>query len=269
MTSKTCSPRRTDVTITSALSAATLSRNTRRPALIPAASFNALESTEDLSSILPELHGLQDGGSTYILPPSAPPAELALKLKLEQQEEQLQQQQQQQRLPSPRRQASSISLGGDSLEVDTDGDWTMSGAQTPVPPPSSSPVEKSATEKSATVGSRPRRSEGTIAQAMRRWSMKDLIDADGKEDEETRFATLKEFVRKRESSTVSDDLWTWVNAAEAEAAARNADAAADDSALHDLESLPTSPMSSSHATRPDIQGQLERLQQASKVLNGL
>ncbi|KAF3917033.1 hypothetical protein ABW21_db0206505 [Orbilia brochopaga] len=139
----------------------------------------------------------------------------------------------------------------------------MSGAQTPVPSAGGPSVEKSATTG---VGLR-KRSEGTIAQAMRRWSMKDLIDADGNEDEETRFATLKQYIHKRESSTVSEDLWSWVNAAEAEAAARNAEA--DDSVFQEFDSLPTSPMSSSHATRPDIQGQLERLQQASRVLNEL
>ncbi|KAJ6257487.1 hypothetical protein Dda_7272 [Drechslerella dactyloides] len=265
MSSKTYSPRRTDVTVTSALKAATLSpsrsRNTRRPALIPAASFNALESTEDLSSILPEFHGLQDGGSVYLLPPSAPPAGLALELEQQQQQQQ-QQQQDQQELSPPQRETSSISQGNDSLEVDTDGDWTMSGAQTPVPPAGGLPKSGA-----PVVGSR--RSEGTIAQAMRRWSMKDLLalDADGKEDEETRFATLKQYIHKRESSSVSEDLWSWVNAAEAEAASRKAEA--DESAVQDFESLPTSPMSSSYATRPDIQGQLERLQQATRVLNEL
>src|SRR4051812_34549660 len=80
----------------------------RRLALIPASAFNALNSTEDLSLILPNLHG---GGSVYLLPPAAPPPELALQIKLEQGNQP----------PGPR--------GGS--EMDTDTDWAT-GAVTPV-----------------------------------------------------------------------------------------------------------------------------------------
>ncbi|KAF3177630.1 hypothetical protein TWF225_006136 [Orbilia oligospora] len=243
------SPRRPDVSIQSTLKAATISpgraRHSRRPALIPAAAFNALESTADLSSILPDLHGLHNGGSVYILPPAPPPPELLLKMKLEQQ-----QQQQQHLQPRPvalRRDPSSSSLSTDASDVDIEGDWDMSGTETPVQQP-------------ALPGSRTK-----VSNTMRRWSMKDLVDMDHKGDEEV-FETPKQYIHKRQTSTVSQDLFSWVNSStDAESGVRMVDIGSR--VIKDLDSLPTSPMSST--AQPDIQRQLERLQEASRILHGL
>ncbi|KAK6343089.1 hypothetical protein TWF718_008463 [Orbilia javanica] len=243
------SPRRPDVTIQSTLKAATISpgraRHSRRPALIPAAAFNALESTADLSSILPDLHGLNNGGSVYILPPAPPPPELLLKLKLEEQQRQHQHNLQ----PRPvalRRDPSSSSLSTDASDVDMD-DWDMSGTETPVQQP-------------ALPGTR-----NKVNNTIRRWSMKDLVDMDHKGDEDV-FETPKQYIHKRQSSTVSQDLFSWVNSStDAETGVRMVDI--NNRVVKDLDSLPTSPLSST--SRPDIQRQLERLQEASRLLNEL
>ncbi|KAK6335809.1 hypothetical protein TWF730_003186 [Orbilia blumenaviensis] len=241
----TYSPRRSDVTIQSALKAATISpgraRHSRRPALIPAAAFNALESTADLSSILPDLHGLHNGSSVYILPPAPPPPELLLKMKLEQQ------QHLQPRPVALRRDPSSSSLSTDASDVDMDGDWDMSGSETPVQQP-------------ALPGARTK-----VSNTMRRWSMKDLVDLDHKGDEEV-FETPKQYIHKRQTSTVSQDLFSWVNSStDAETGVRMVDI--NHRVIKDLDSPPTSPMSST--SHPDIQRQLERLQEASRILHGL
>ncbi|KAK6505790.1 hypothetical protein TWF481_007681 [Arthrobotrys musiformis] len=238
------SPRRPDATIQSTLRAATISpnsaRHSRRPALIPAAAFNALESTADLSSILPDLHGLHDGGSVYILPPAPPPPELLLKMKLEQQ---------QHLKPRPaalRRDLSSSSLSADASDVDIEGDWDMSGTETPVQQPALPGVRNK------------------VSNTIRRWSMKDLVDVDQKDEEV--FETPKQYIHKRQSSTVSQDLFSWVNSStDAETGVRMVEI--NHRVIKDLDSLPTSPMSST--SHPDIQRQLERLQQATRILHEL
>ncbi|KAF3910754.1 hypothetical protein ABW20_dc0100046 [Dactylellina cionopaga] len=242
MSSMTYSPRRNDISIASALKAATISpgrnRNARRPALIPAAAFNALESTADLSSILPDLHGLQSGDSIYILPPAPPPPELALKMKLEVQQQQLQ------RPASLRRHTSSTSLAS---EMDVDGDWTMSGAHTPV--------------NTGLPGVAP-----ALGGGMRRWSMKDLVDLKHGEEEEP-FDTPKQYLHKRQASSVSEDLFSFVNSsADIETGIRTVNLS--DGGFQGLESLPTSPMGSTTAPG-DVKRQLMRLQEASKLLQEL
>ncbi|EPS38422.1 hypothetical protein H072_7822 [Dactylellina haptotyla CBS 200.50] len=246
MASNTYSPRRADASITSALRAATVSPGStrgRRPALIPASAFNALESTADLSSILPDMHGLQNG-AVYILPPGPPPAELALKLKLEAQ-------QLQPRARSLRRGASNTSLASQNSELDTEGDWTMSGADTPVQTSSGAGSGLPVT--------------GGMSTAIRRWSMKELVNPELRNDEEP-FDTPKQYLHKRQTSTVSDDLFSWVNSStDAETGTRMVDI--DHRLVKDLDSLPTSPMSS--VSQPDITRQLDRLREASRLLHEL
>ncbi|KAF3940069.1 hypothetical protein ABW19_dt0210230 [Dactylella cylindrospora] len=190
----------------------------RRPALIPAAVFNSLSSPEDLPSILPQLHGLNNGECVYLLPPPPPPPELALRLKLEKQQQR--------------------SLQRDVGDIDADGDWSMSGAVTPV---------------GANTG-------------MKRWSMKDLVDDNSRIEEEGGFETPKQFIHKRQTSGVSEDLFSWVNSStDLETGTRTIQI--DHQVIQDLDSLPTSPLSgTSHI---DVQRQMERLREASRVLHEL
>lgn len=139
----------------------------RRPALIPASAFNNLESTDDLSSILPNVvHG---SGCVYLLPPAGPPPELALQIRLEQSLR-----------PPMTREYSS----GSNTDMDVDSEWATSGSVTPV----------------AASQSR-----------IRRWSMKDLVEPDRDSLQESQFETPKQFIHKRQTSGVSEDLFSWVS----------------------------------------------------------